>query len=64
MERNIMMNPVPRSGFFATPESVEDLMEYIQRFNGSERVVATTVAMMALNLAHSMVAKEQVETVD
>jgi hypothetical protein len=59
-----MTNPIPRSGFFATPESVEDLMEYIQRFNGNERVVATTVAMMALNLAHSLVAKEQVETVD
>ena len=59
-----MHNPIPRSGFFATPESVEALMDYIQRFNGSERVVATTAAMMALNLAHSIVAKEQLETVD
>jgi hypothetical protein len=39
-------------------------MDYIQRFNGSERVVATTAAMMALNLAHSIVAKEQLATVD
>ena len=59
-----MMNPVPRSGFFATPDSVEALMEYVERMSGSERVVATTVAMMALNLAHSMVANRQLETVD
>ena len=59
-----MTNPIPRSGFFATPNSVEDLMAYVERMSGSERVVATTVAMMALNLAHSLVAKAQVETVD
>jgi hypothetical protein len=59
-----MHNPIPRSGFFATPNSIEDLMAYVERMSGSERVVATTVMMMALNLANKLVAKEQVETVD
>lgn len=53
-----MINPIPRSGFFATPESIEALMEYVERMSGSERVVATTVAMMALNLANKLVQKE------
>jgi hypothetical protein len=53
-----MINPIPRSGFFATPETVEDLMAYVERMSGSERVVATTVAMMALNLANQLVQKE------
>jgi hypothetical protein len=53
-----MHNPIPRSGFFATPNSVEDLMAYVERMSGSERVVATTVMMMALNLANKLVAKE------
>lgn len=53
-----MMNPIPRSGFFATPDSVEDLMQYLQNFNGNERTVAVTVAMMALNLANQMVQRE------
>ena len=59
-----MMNPVPRSGFFATPDSVEALMEYVERMSGSERVVATTVAMMALNLANKLVEQAIQETVD
>jgi hypothetical protein len=53
-----MNNPIPRSGFFATPATVEDLMAYVERMSGSERVVATTVAMMALNLANQLVQKE------
>jgi hypothetical protein len=33
-------------------------MEYCQRFTGSERLIAITVATMALNLAHDVVEKE------
>ena len=53
-----MNNPIPRSGFFATPATVEDLMAYVGQLSGSERVVAMTVAMMALNLANQIVQKE------
>jgi len=52
---DVVSNPIPRSGFFATPESVEELIKYTENFSGQERVVATTVLMMALNLANKLV---------
>jgi hypothetical protein len=55
---NIVENPIPKTGLFATPESFEQLMEYCQRFTGNERMIAVTVATMALNLAHEVVEKE------
>jgi hypothetical protein len=55
---NIVENPIPKTRLFATPESFEQLMEYCQRFTGQERMIAVTVATMALNLAHDTVEKE------
>jgi hypothetical protein len=52
---NVVENPIPKTGLFATPDSLEQLMEYCQRFNGQERIIAITVATMALNLAHELV---------
>jgi hypothetical protein len=59
---NIVNNPIPKTGLFATPESLDQLMEYCQRFNGQERIIAITVATMALNLAHELVKQAQRET--
>ena len=50
-----MKNPIPKTGFVATPDSLEDLMEYCERFSGSEKAIAMVVATMALNLAHKMI---------
>jgi len=55
---DIVKNPIPKTGLFATPESLNQLMEYCQRFNGQERIIAITVATMALNLAHELVEKD------
>ena len=55
---DIVNNPIPKTGLFATPESLDQLMEYCQRFNGQERTIAITVATMALNLAHELVEKD------
>ena len=52
---NVVNNPIPKSGFFATPDSLEDLMAYINSMHGSERTVAMTVAMMAFNLSNRLV---------
>jgi hypothetical protein len=52
---DIVSNPIPKTGLFATPESLEQLMEYCQRFTGQERIIAITCATMALNLAHGLV---------
>ncbi len=50
-----VQNPIPKTGFFATPESYQDLINYIDRFNGSEKALAMTIACMSLNLAHKLV---------
>ena len=55
---DIVNNPIPKTGLFATPESAEQLMEYCQRYTGSERLVAITCATMALNLAHKLVEEQ------
>ena len=52
---NVVNNPIPKTGLFATPESLDQLMDYCQRFTGQERIIAITVATMALNLAHTLV---------
>jgi hypothetical protein len=49
-----MKNPIPKTGFVATPDSLEDLMEYCERFSGQEKTIAMVVATMALNLAHKL----------
>ena len=50
-----MKNPIPRSSLFATPESIEALTGYIEQMNGTEKALAYTIAMMTLNLSHSLV---------
>jgi len=55
---DIVQNPIPQTGLFATPDSLDQLMEYCQRFTGQERIIAITVATMALNLSHKLVEDE------
>lgn len=50
-----MTNPIPFSGLFAAPESLEELMEYCERFNGQERAIAMMVATITLNVCHKLV---------
>jgi hypothetical protein len=37
-------------GLFHTPESMDEMMAYIEKFSGSERTAAMTAAMMMWNL--------------
>jgi hypothetical protein len=53
-----MQNPIQPSKLFATPATMNDLEAYIMRLNGSERAAAMTAAMMAWNLASSIVDQE------
>jgi hypothetical protein len=45
---------------FATPDSLEDLQDYVSQFSGSDLRVAVLVMMMTMNLCNKIVA----ETVD
>lgn len=56
-----MQNPIPKNNFFATPADMKALEDQIMAFTGQERMVAMTAALMALNLAHELVAKELVK---
>jgi len=53
-----MQNPIPKNNFFATPDTMKALEDQIMSFTGQERMVAMTAALMALNLAHELVARE------
>ena len=37
-------------GWFYTPESLDEMMAYVEKLSGSERAAAMTVAMMMWNL--------------
>lgn len=50
-----MKNPIEKCGLFATPESMEVLQEYCERFSGGERTAAVTVLGMTWNLASETV---------
>jgi hypothetical protein len=60
-----MKNPIPRNDMWATPDSLEDLHEILERFNGSEASVAWHVALLTLNLCNKLVADQlkQEETI-
>ena len=55
-----MKNPIQKNGFFATPDSMQALEDQIMSFTGSERMIAMTAALMALNLASKLVDEELV----
>lgn len=56
-----MINPIPRSGLFVTPDSFEELMKMTEGCSGSdqERRLVFLGAMMALNLAHKLVEEQK-----
>jgi len=43
---------------FACPESTEALQEYVERFSGSEKIIAYTVMGMTANLLSKMFAEQ------
>ena len=53
-----MQNPIPKNAMWATPQSLEDLYEMLERFNGSEASVAWHVVMLTLNMCNKLVADE------
>ena len=52
---NTVENPIPRSSFFATPESTDALAQYIEGLSASEKALAYTISMMTFNLSNKLV---------
>jgi len=57
-----MNNPIPRNGFFATPDSFDALNDYVSQFNGQELRVAMLVMMMTMNTCNKMVEESLIQT--
>lgn len=55
---NVVENPIPRNDLFATPESPDAFVAYIENLSGSEKALAYTIAQMAFNLANKLVEDE------
>ena len=51
---NIVENPIPKSGFFATP-TLEDLQARIEGLPGAERALVYTYVMQTLNACNQLV---------
>ena len=56
-----MKTKLGNMGLFATPDSVDALQEYIERFSGSEKIVAAVVMGMTWNLCAELTSKEEEE---
>ena len=53
-----MTNPIPKSSFFATPKSFEELTEMLESIGDQEeKRMAWLGASLALNLAHDLIEK-------
>lgn len=50
-----MDNKIEGSNVFVTPDSMDDLMNRLESYTGSEKAVAMVAAMMAWNLACKIV---------
>lgn len=48
-------NPLKQVGLVNTPNDLDELQNYLAKFNGSEAIVAQTCAFMAWNLASKIV---------
>ena len=52
---SLIYNPIRKTGFVATPDSMEELQEYLSQFSGPEAAIAQTCAWMAWNLASDII---------
>ena len=52
-----VQNPIPRSGFFATP-TLEDLQSCIEALPSKERALVYTYVMQTLNACNQLVEDE------
>jgi hypothetical protein len=50
-----MENPIKIASIFATPLSVSELREYIEKLHGTEKYLAYTIMGMTGNLCSTMV---------
>jgi hypothetical protein len=55
---NIVNNPIPCSGFFATPSDFKELTLVLEALSPQEKALVYPYMMMALNTCHKAVEDE------
>lgn len=55
---NIVANPIPRSGLFATPSSFEQLSIVIEALSPEQKALVYPYVMMTLNTCNRIVEEE------
>ena len=56
-------NPIPKSDLFVTPQSLDEVLAFIQAMPAKEQAQAMTAVQFALNWAHAEV-QEYLELAD
>jgi hypothetical protein len=59
-----MNNPIPHTGLWHTPETLEELYAMVEQFSGEQKSLAMHVMMLTLNAAHRQVELEHEDIVD
>ncbi len=57
-----MINPIPKSKLFITPQSLEEVMDFVKSMPSQEQAQAMTAVMFTLNWAHAQVEELQLQT--
>ncbi len=57
-----MINPIPKSNLFITPQSLEEVMDFVKSMPSQEQAQAMTAVMFTLNWAHAQVEELQLQT--
>ena len=55
-----MQNPIPQSGLWVTPGSVDELYAMVEQYTGEQRSLAIHVMMLTLNTCHNIVEQQHV----
>ena len=59
-----MNNPIPHTGLWHTPETLEELYTMVEQYTGEQRALAMHIMMLTLNAAHRQVELEHEDIVD
>ena len=52
---DIVKNPIPKSGLWVTPDSMDELYDMVEQYTGSERALAMHIMMLTLNACNKSV---------
>ena len=59
-----MNNPIPHTGLWHTPETLEELYDMVDEYTGQQKALAMHIMMLTLNAAHRQVELEHEDIVD